>query len=462
MQQVKLRLVRIERGIVKVLRRSRIVYRRLRARCRGERPADVEDAAHRSAEEEHEMHAVDLGPRAAAQATDTDEHSRCWFRVYSRIQLPSSWRSSADDKDAMLVDIARIIMLLSAVLMIWATLFVAVPCVVSLLSSAVSEDGSGARLAPDGSTDNWSWYHAHPAIKQFGSAQEAGQDAAIQEMCHPLTLQALEQNKTECPLSTNVDSQFYDMTLLHHMMCHVAHKHAARNPDDVTIVSPKMLNVSHFKMTVNDPQKMADAETVASHVPPNVCIFALILPARQSDGEQHQHSHAAHWPYEARMRGLPRGAFIHTSRQKRAAGVSRWGEDDIDSFYYEDASPGGAMWADRPTPGKCAIIANPVIEDASEADSTEVGILHTSPMLGPPDGEDEPLFFSKIRSSAALRYTQLAPKETPDAERTMVERVWNFANERDSMQVQLAVATLYGKWRPARSAELARTHAAAG
>jgi hypothetical protein len=456
-------ILSLEVVVVRMLRRMRIHIHDVRKRFRStDSPSADVERQHLRAEPSTSPSTCSIEVDQSERHTSiVDTNDRFSIYAVSSACLPNRWTAHPESTDVAIRDLARCIILALFILTSVGIVLLARPLIASVTTLNAEAEEESQSIAPDGGTDTWWWYHAHVAIKNYTSTEDLIRDSSITEMCHPLTHWAIQTRKTACP-STSENHDYQDLTLLYHMMCHVASEFSAMYPSEVTIVSPKMLNITEFRKSKNDPSAIIRPESRSNFDPSNLCLFAVIFPTSDSKGKR-VHAPASPWPYESTIRGIPRGSFVHVSKQKK------FDYEDLDDgtiegdFTFEDARPGGEAWAAEPTPGECFLMANP---DIIPETHFLTDILHTSTLIKGGHANDEKdsesLFFSRLHSAVTISYDNTSIKITDAQIPSINERY--FENEKlklklddssTAMQFDLATNMLYGKWRPVDSERLA-------
>lgn len=266
------------------------------------------------------------------------------------------------------------------------------------------------------------WYYANLGLKKYKTFSELKHEyyGTIMQPCRPLTIEEIETNV----LSNPKDNYEIDLTLIYHILCHVATDQVISN-GNMNVVIPKYLNISQIRKVENESPIDLMNDGIALSLDnlelPNICVMAIAAP----DDKIHRHENHEHWKFEKKIgKNIPSGSFIHTS-------VSHHENSTITQFTLNPITRTSIhqMWKQIPVQGECAILVNPDIAQKN-TDDEKYTITHTSHML-----EEEKLFDSHLIKDIEIKYTAL----------DQTHKHWIPPGRKESIFVQVANNILYSK-----------------
>lgn len=266
------------------------------------------------------------------------------------------------------------------------------------------------------------WYYANLGLRKYKTFSELKSEyyGTIMQPCRPLTIEEIESNVLDNPK----DNYEIDLTLIYHIMCHIATDQVISN-GHVNVIIPKYLNVSQIRYVENESPIDLMNDDIALSLDnlelPNICVMAIAAP----DDKNHRHENHEHWKFEKKIgKNIPSGSFIHTS-------VSHHINNTVKEFTLNPITRTTIhqMWKQIPVQGECAILINPDIAQKN-TDDEKYTITHTSHML-----EEEKLFDSHLIKDIEIKYTAL----------DQTHKHWIPPGRKESIFVQVANNILYSK-----------------
>lgn len=274
-----------------------------------------------------------------------------------------------------------------------------------------------------------SWFHADIESRQYETFDEMKKNFndIMSQPCRPLTRDEIENNHV---YHYNDNSFHTDLSLIYHMLCHLATKESLEN-DKTIITTPKILNVTNLrKLNEEWPQHLfhhddnENLEFLYSEEIPNLCIAAIY---------QHQHNHDHtdhhHWSFEKQMKDdFPIGAFIHTSIKNVTLNNTNI---QINPFLNKSISD---FWKLTPTMGECSILINPEIsqinDNSGNNNNRKYEITYNNPIL-----KEKKVFTSYISKESEFKYTDLNNNH----------RHWSPKSQQENIFFQITLDMLYSK-----------------
>lgn len=266
------------------------------------------------------------------------------------------------------------------------------------------------------------WYHANLNIRKYDTVLDMKREYldVLSQPCIPLTKREASTNfLSQCG---NEKDLKIDLTLLYHMMCHLASERTIHN-NNINIIIPKFLNITDLRR-LNDEypiglfeQNNDKLEFIDTYQIPNICVMAISLPA------EHINLDHKHFPVEQSIDpNIPEGAFIHTSVRKTS--------DDNATFY--DLNPiiqksMNEMWKSIPTPGECSILINPEFNQAGAGNYT---LSHSHLLL-----KDKTVFKTVIHNEGDIKFNDI----------DFSHKHWIPKTQKQNMHIQTALDVLNSK-----------------
>lgn len=262
------------------------------------------------------------------------------------------------------------------------------------------------------------WYHVNLNMRKYDDFNTMKQQYAdvLSQPCIPLTRKETSNNFIQ---QCGVNDVHVDLTLLYHMMCHLASERTIEN-NNINIIIPKFLNVTNLRR-LNDEfpiglfqQDNDHIEYIESYQVPNICVMAISLPS------EHVNLDHKHFPIEQSIDpNIPEGAFIHTS--------IRHLNDDNSTLY--DLNPSiekkmNETWKSVPTVGECSILINPEFVQLSPGNYT---LRHSHVLL-----RDKTEFKTMIYNDVEIKFNDI----------DFSHRHWKPKTQKHNMYVQTALDVL--------------------
>jgi len=262
------------------------------------------------------------------------------------------------------------------------------------------------------------WYHANLNMRKYDTFDDMKQQYVdiLSQPCIPLTKKETSNNFVQ---QCGVNDVHIDLTLLYHMMCHLASERTIEN-NNINIIIPKFLNISGLRR-LNDEFPIGlfqndnnNVEYIESYNVPNLCVMAISLPA------DHVNLDHKHFPIEQSINpNIPEGAFIHTS-------IKHLGDDNSTLY---DLNPSiekkmNEMWKSVPTPGECSILINPEFIQLSPGNYT---LRHSHVLL-----RDKKEFKTMIFNDVDIKFNDI----------DFTHKHWKPKTQKHNMFVQTALDVL--------------------
>jgi hypothetical protein len=269
--------------------------------------------------------------------------------------------------------------------------------------------------------NNTHWYYASLGLKKYKTFDvlKSQYYTTIMQPCRPLTKEEIDTNL----LSNARDSFEIDLSLIYHILCHVATDQVIEN-SNMNVIIPKYLNVSQIRRVDNESPIDLMNDDIAISLEtlelPNICVMAIAMPKDKKDDHDHDH-----WEFEKKIdKNIPSGSFIHSS-------VSHVINETISHYSLNPITKSTVqqMWKSLPIAGECAILINPDIAQKN-TDDEKYTITHTSNML-----EEDKLFDSHLIKDIEIKYTAL----------DQTHKHWIPSGRKESIFVQVANNILYSK-----------------
>ena len=269
------------------------------------------------------------------------------------------------------------------------------------------------------------WYHAYLSFLNFDTYDQMflNHYDVLKQPCRMITQKEVEDNVIM------IDSDNYiDLTLVYHMMCHLATDKTIQN-NRINLVIPKYMNITELRILADqypnylfnpkhqENQKEDYFRLIKNFIIPNICIIAVSLP------EEVINLNHKHFPVEQSIDSdIPEGAFIHTS-------IKIKNETKSNVKYILNPVIGKELnetWALTPSPGQCSLMINP---ETFRLTSNNYTVIHSHILL-----KEKKQFDSTIFNDVEFEYIDINYKKNE----------WKPKSQKQNMYLQTTINVLYG------------------